>query len=533
MARSSLFAAVSGAFRLAASGVDRRASAADEALARQAEGGWNRRRFLRRASAGGLMWGGAIRATSAAGDGVRQRATGPRVAIVGAGLSGLTVADRLAHAGLPALVYEAADRCGGRVLTARDVIAPGLATDLGAEFVDSSHSAARRLARALAVPLVDTEDADDPDLLFNTYVFGGRHRTQAQVVDALKPVAARILKDRGKLAKVIDARHEGGATALDRTSIAEYLDAIAVDGWVRTLLEVTWATEFGLDADRQSALNLILNVDGVDANSPYPLFEGHDERFKIEGGSSRLVEALAARVPGQVRLGHRLEAIHRDAAGLVLTFARPGGGAIAVAADLAVICLPFSTLRAVDLRVELPPEKRASIAGLGYGTNAKLVLGCRRPTWRDRGYAGRLTTDAPFQAAWDSGSRDAAGPAALTLFCGGRAGVATEAGGAADRVAPFLPGVESAYPGTSAALTAKVARSEWVGSPLALGSYACYLPGQWTTIGGVEAEPAGPLFFAGEHCGGEFQGYMEGAIRSGLDAARAVLDAGGGDSRRR
>ena len=37
------------------------------------------------------------------------------------------------------------------------------------------------------------------------------------------------------------------------------------------------------------------------------------------------------------------------------------------------------------------------------------------------------------------------------------------------------------------------------------------------------AEPLGPLAFAGEHLGGEFAALMEGAIRSGREAARSLL----------
>ena len=36
------------------------------------------------------------------------------------------------------------------------------------------------------------------------------------------------------------------------------------------------------------------------------------------------------------------------------------------------------------------------------------------------------------------------------------------------------------------------------------------------------SEPLGPLAFAGEHLGGPFAGLMEGALRSGRTAARAL-----------
>ena len=63
--------------------------------------------------------------------------------------------------------------------------------------------------------------------------------------------------------------------------------------------------------------------------------------------------------------------------------------------------------------------------------------------------------------------------------------------------------------------------------PVSLGSYTCYLPGQFTTIAGNEGKPVGNLYFAGEHANSfyDFQGCMEGAALSGIDAAAAILRA--------
>jgi monoamine oxidase len=51
------------------------------------------------------------------------------------------------------------------------------------------------------------------------------------------------------------------------------------------------------------------------------------------------------------------------------------------------------------------------------------------------------------------------------------------------------------------------------------------MPGQFTTIAGLEGIPAGNLYFAGEHANSFYvwQGFMEGAALSGLDAAAEIL----------
>jgi len=93
----------------------------------------------------------------------------------------------------------------------------------------------------------------------------------------------------------------------------------------------------------------------------------------------------------------------------------------------------------------------------------------------------------------------------------------------AQQAAHLLPGLERAFPGLTAAQNGRVERFHWPTYPLLRGRYACYKPGQWTTIAGAEGRPVGNLFFAGEHCSYDFQGYMNGAAETGRTAAEAIL----------
>ena len=48
-------------------------------------------------------------------------------------------------------------------------------------------------------------------------------------------------------------------------------------------------------------------------------------------------------------------------------------------------------------------------------------------------------------------------------------------------------------------------------------------PGTWTGYGRALREPIGPLHWAGAETAKVWNGYMDGAVRSGEDAAREVL----------
>jgi monoamine oxidase len=87
----------------------------------------------------------------------------------------------------------------------------------------------------------------------------------------------------------------------------------------------------------------------------------------------------------------------------------------------------------------------------------------------------------------------------------------------------LLPGLEKVYPGLTAEMNGRVSRFHWPSFRWSKGSYGCYKPGQWTTIRGAEGAPVNRLYFAGEHCSLDFQGYMNGAAETGQAAARGIL----------
>jgi monoamine oxidase len=58
-----------------------------------------------------------------------------------------------------------------------------------------------------------------------------------------------------------------------------------------------------------------------------------------------------------------------------------------------------------------------------------------------------------------------------------------------------------------------------------MAGYSSAAPGQITTIGRTLYDGVGRLHFAGEYTCYKFPGYMEGALRSGVRAARNVIQA--------
>jgi monoamine oxidase len=447
---------------------------------------------------------------------------GSQVVVVGGGLAGLTAARFLKQANIDVMLFEGSSRLGGRVQTVPDKLGPGLCTEVGGEFIDSRHIDILALARELGLSLIDTKDASESTLT-PTYYFGGTRYTEQQVIDEFEPLAARMRRDCVLLSPDISAcQHSRTDVAFDHLSIAQYLLRVGATGWMRALLEVAYTTEYGVDCEHQSCINL-LSMMSLDTSDGFDIFGDSDERYKIRGGNERLIDGLAAQLAGSVKLEHRLLSLEQRGTGFRLQVAH-GNRIELVNADFVILSIPFSVLRTLDLALDLPPQKRNAINTLGYGTNEKLIVGLTAPVWRKEGRDGGAYSDRPFQTGWDSGRQQGPG-SSYTFYLGGRRAEQLTGSDLAVESGRFLHEADSLFPGIANAYTGVSLASQWRTNPFSLGAYSCYAPGQWTSVAGWEGTPVGKLHFAGEHCSREFQGFMNGAVETGRKAAQAIVRA--------
>lgn len=476
--------------------------------------GATRRDFLKLAGAASLALAGEAEAAV-----FHETA---KVAIVGAGLAGLTAAHYLRSHRIAPYVYEAASRFGGRVQTAVDLLAPGVTTEFGGEFIHGDQATMLGLAAEFGFTLMDAEAPSEIGLEERSYFIGGSYYTEAQILDELSAAAAQIQTDRVQAGSNVSYRqHSRFAARLDAISVAEYLDGLELTSRVRTVLDTAYTTEFGLETGQQSSLNLITTLGTDLSQGQLQLFGTRDRKYRILGGNQQLANKLISGLRGRLKLEHRLESIRSHGTGYRLTFATPRG-TVETDADFVLMCLPFSVLRNLDVRVALPAIKRAAIKNLGYATHTKLMVGLNEPVWRPQGRSGYLIADQPQMQGWDSSRQQDGDGAGYTFMLGGQAGVDAGTGTTASQLKPYVDHAELAFPGFSAARNGGLARAHWPGNPLSRGSYACYLTGQWTSLSGAEFAPVGKLYFAGEHASPDFQGTMEGAASTGLAAAQVI-----------
>jgi monoamine oxidase len=90
-------------------------------------------------------------------------------------------------------------------------------------------------------------------------------------------------------------------------------------------------------------------------------------------------------------------------------------------------------------------------------------------------------------------------------------------------VQEFLNTAKRPWPGIECLWNGRATLSAPWKAPNLLGSYACWLVGQYTLFAGYEGVRQGNCHFAGEHCSVGFQGFMEGGAETGASAAQEII----------
>ena len=477
------------------------------------------RRQLFKAS---LMATGALTAVALHNQTTVAKEPKETVLIVGAGIAGLTAGYYLQQAGIPIRIVEASNRVGGRIRSQPQAVGTPKTIELGGEFIDSGHQTIRKLAQELGLEVVDLF-ASDTGLNSEIRWFEGKSIPASQLVTAFMPLAKQIAADVKAAGEVTYKSANARAKKLDRLSISDYLQKYCPDPVLRHFIEVAYNNEYGLPVQQQSALNLLLLI-GRDP-AKLEIFGSSDQRYYIKGGNQQITDRLAAKLANFIETNTSLESIRSTPNGRYKVNSRQQGRSQEQAYERVILALPFSILRQINVEVELPKVKQAAIQELGYGTNTKLITGYRDRLWRTKyGSNGQVFGELNLLSeTWESARYSSVNQGAIVNFTGGELGrkLAKTQPNIASR--EFIADLQKIFPGVKDSYLDKSIITNWIDSPYSRGSYACYLVGQWTKFAGAEGERVKNLFFAGEHCSLEAQGYMEGGCGTGAAVAKEIL----------
>ena len=441
---------------------------------------------------------------------------GMSVLVGGAGLAGLTAARELLKNGAAVTVVDARDRVGGRVRTLREPFLHGAHAEGGADLIDESQTEICKLIAAVGlrtagilpggfVPISDS---------------GGRRRIGSK--HNWQDLERRLQPEVRAFCLGEQRWDSGVAESLGRQSVADWLNRIRAP---KALKDVAVGLRGFFLADPDD-LSLLALVDQF-AEDGAP---GGEKMFRIVGGNDRLPAALGKALGPRLQLETILRRITqtRDA----ITVALESKGRVEEARfDYAICALPATTTRDLVFEPALPDAQRESFCRIKYGASTKTALQFDRAPWRTRRTLRGFGTALPIGAVWDGneeqvrrrGTAAATQPGILTLLAGGSASADTQRMLATEGPSGIVR--EMSWLNLKHAALVAWASISWEHEEWSRGGYAFFDPQFPPVLRYWLARPFGRIFFAGEHTSLRWQGYMNGAVESGLRAAAEVTYA--------
>ncbi len=288
-----------------------------------------------------------------------------QVAIVGGGIAGLVAAYELERHGISVQVLEMSDRLGGRIVTAH--YGDGLRAEYGMAEIWSKSPLAQ-VARDLGLVLEQSEGA-----LSSVVLDGQLHAFSQDSPEAYlrslfsaDEYAAWVRWTKFCESLFTELQTSGLTPALgplNDISFANWLAEHKLPAKVAVFIRLLLECELGSSAEEFSA------VSGL-AEFRVFLFGG-ESALHVQGGNSRVIEALAAKIRGPVTLGARVTAVERkrDAGGRLsatVTYLR-NSRVRSLTAERVILAVPWLHLHSIQLDPPLPVEAQSALDGLSRG----------------------------------------------------------------------------------------------------------------------------------------------------------------------
>jgi monoamine oxidase len=438
--------------------------------------------------------------------------------IIGAGLSGLMAARILADSGWKVTVLDARDRIGGRVLTYsfnKHEEASHLYCELGGEWIGNGHIHMKALCEEFKLePLM--RHAFDFSFLEGGKIKGKRFDAGKWPFSEESGKAFDILREEAKnwsprTQEILD-RKDWWTILRDRGFTPDELLR-------RDLMD---STDFG---------ESIRQVGGFSAAAEYFTSNKNDEMdFRAVGGNIKVVEGLEKAIKnkgGLINLNSEVKQVRQDRTGVHVTVP----GRPAYEASFCICTVPARTLTQITFEPNLPDDQWDAAKQLQYARIMKTVVLFRNRFWMEKDSTKfSCYTDGPSDFIFDSTLGQLGTYGILCSYAVGDKADDLNAVYQRDRhelQRMIVRDLKDIFPGTDPDAV-DIHAQPWQADEYTQGSYAFYRPGQWFGIRAILQEPHMRVYFAGEHLADE-QGFMEGAVVTGKEAAESVQKASASD----
>lgn len=436
--------------------------------------------------------------------------------VIGGGLAGLAATYRLSLGGWKVTVLEARNRLGGRVLTHHFCKAPELNCELGGEWIGKNHVNMQDLCKELKLGLQKHQYA-------NSFWNG---LTPAQFIPpgqwCMSAEALAIWQKFQEDFKKFGLKRQEKMDQIDWWTQLRELGFDQEDLLRRDMMD---STDFGETIRMNSALTAAteyLSSEGEEVD------DTDEMDFKVRGGNSRIVNALARKIGVEnIRTEHVVVGIHQISKRVDVYVQ---GSSSPIGADYCICAIPAHCMIDIDWGKRPPKEKLEAAAQLQYARITKTAVLCSSRFWPDPPIGGfSVCTNLASDFCFDSTFGQKGTKGILCSYAVGDKAIDI-ASSPQDQLKYWIAeDVANAHglnwdQGHSRKIALDLEQQAWQADRFTRGAYAFYRPGQWFTVRPALQKRFGRVFFAGEHLA-DWQGFMEGAVQTGYDAAKAILKA--------
>jgi monoamine oxidase len=439
------------------------------------------------------------------------------VVVIGAGLAGLCAATDLVKAGHSVAILEARNRVGGRTLN--HPLGGGEVIEIGGQWVGPGQDRILARARQLGIKT------------FKTYTTGAQildyRGAQSHFTGLIPPLPEPDAGDFGQaLGKLIGLQATVPLAAPWTAPNAAVLDAQTFETFklantqtygARFLLDLAVKAVFAAEPRDMSLLHALFYFNSGTGVLYLTTTAGGAQDSRLVGGSQLVSLKLAARLGARVVLGAPVRRIVQGSGGVTVQ-----SDAGSWHARRVIVAIAPTLAGRIDYEPALPPLRDGLTQRVPQGSVIKYEAIYPTPFWREAGLSGYTNTDRPPVHFTYDNSPPSGKPGVLLGFVAGQDARRLSAMSAASRRSEALTAFVRLF-GPAAGRPRQLVEQNWSTEPWTRGCYAGYMPpGVWSDFGAALRQPVGRLHWAGTETAEVFNGYMDGAVRSGERAATEV-----------
>jgi monoamine oxidase len=331
------------------------------------------------------------------------------------------------------------------------------------------------------------------------------------------------IKKMNKLSKTINLETPWltpQAAHWDSMTLASWMQKQMYFGVARDFFKVAAEAIWAADPSEISMLHaLFYTKSGGDLEMLMNVKNGAQEE-RIVGGSQTITNHIAAEFLDKIRLSSPVKAISQTADSVTVT-----GENFSYEAKKVVVAIPPTLAQRIDYEPLLPTARDQLTQRMFMGDVWKTFAIYDRPFWRDQNLNGlAASTDGYITVTFDNSPKDGSKGILMGFVLGHRAKAFAQLS-PAQRQAEALDAFARFF-GEQARQPLQYLDHNWATEEWSRGCYAGIMPtGAWTSVGKALRQPVGRIHWAGTETAEVWNGYMEGAIRSGERVVAEILQA--------